>query len=179
MTRRTHKIERNIWHLDLDRLQEVLDYDPQTGIFTWRIRTGPSCKLGQRAGYVALDGYRKIGIDGRSYTAGHLAWFYFYEVEPEGEVDFINLNKDDTRIANLRLATRSQNARNMKRLASNTTGFKGVARFNGPRNRKRYRAQIRANGKRIFLGLFATPEEAYKAYCKKAKELHGEFARLK
>lgn len=174
-------LARNIWHLDVDRLHEVLDYDPETGKLTWRVRTGPNCKLGQRAGDIKADGYRRIGIDGRRYMASHLAWLHFYGVEPdEGKVvDFKNRDRDDTRIKNLRLATPSEDARNRKRSALNSTGFKGAGKFYNPTNTARYRASIRVDGKRIFIGLFHTPEEAYEAYCAKAKELHGEFARLR
>lgn len=164
--------------LDLDRLQEVLDYDPETGILSWRIRLSPRNRPGQRAGHLTDDGYRRIGIDGVQHFAHHLAWYHFYGEIAEREIDFKNLNKDDIRIHNLRLASRAENAHNVARVSTNSTGYKGVAVFNNPRNRKKYRAQIRANGQRLFLGLFHTPEEAYEAYCKKARELHGEYARL-
>lgn len=171
------RTSRNIQALSLKRLRQVLDYDPETGALIWRLRLSPRCKVGQPAG-VVKQGYRRISIDGRSYTAGHLAWFHFYGVLPEGIVDHKDLDKDNNRIGNLREATTTENATNRPRSSLNTTGFKGVAQFNNPRNKARYRSQIRHNGKRIFLGLFHTPEEAYAAYCKAAAELHGEFARV-
>lgn len=58
----------------------------------------------------------------------------------------------------------------------NTTGFKGVGRYDKNSKRTKYCARIRHNGKRIFLGVFSTPEDAAKAYREKAAELHGEFA---
>lgn len=170
---------KKIAALDLDRLQEVLDYDPETGVLSWRIRLSPRCRLKGAAGYIGTHGYRAIGIDKIRYLAHHLAWFHFYGIPPKDTIDHKNLKRRDNRIANLREATSSENSRNQRRSAANTTGFKGVARFYNPRNRARYRAQVRANGKRLFLGLFHTPEEAYAAYCKKAKELHGVFCRVK
>jgi hypothetical protein len=169
-------LKRNITELSLERLREVLDYDPATGALTWRVRLGPMCKFGQIAG-VIKGKYRRIAIDGRSYTASHLAWFHYYGIPPVGLVDHENLDTDDQSIENLRPATHAQNSKNMGRNSANTTGFKGVAVFNKPGKPTRYRALIRANGKRIFLGIFDTPEEAHEAYCKAAKELHGEFAR--
>lgn len=173
--------KRNIEELDLDRLQEVLDYDPETGHLIWRVRIGSMCKIGQRAGAVQKkSGYRRISIDKRSYTASHLAWFHFYGRLPENDVlDFKNRDRDDTRIENLREATFSENARNIGCRANNSTGFKGVAKFNSDRNLKHYRSTVTIDGERIHLGQFSTPEEAYEAYCKKVAELHGEFGRVK
>jgi hypothetical protein len=172
-------LKRNIGNLDLDRLQEVLNYDPETGWFTWRVKRPYGRKPGDRAGSVTVQGYRRINIDGRSYTASHLAWFYFYGEMPEdGEViDYKNLDKDDNRIENLRIATYSENSRNIARRCNNSTGFKGVSVFNSERNLKKFRSTITVDGKRIHLGQFATPEEAFEAYRKKTEELHGEFAR--
>lgn len=173
--------ERSIYKLDLDRLQEVLDYDPETGVFVWLMRLSPRGGIGKRAGCVNKSGYRRIAIDKKVYMASHLAWLYFYEEPPEeGKVvDFVNLDKDDTRICNLRLATYEENARNQSLRADSSTGLKGAVRFNSPRNKKRYRSSIRVGGKKIHLGQFDTPEEAHEAYSKKVKELHGEFGRTK
>jgi hypothetical protein len=169
--------KRNIECLDLDRLHEVLDYDPETGHLTWRVGNHGR-KPGKRAGCVKSRGYRKISIDGKSYPASNLAWFHFYGVVPENLIDHKNLDKADDSIENLREATPSQNARNQGRNSANTTGFKGVAVFNKQWNRAHFRAHIRVEGRRVFLGLFHTVEEAYAAYCKKAREVHGEFARV-
>lgn len=168
---------RNIEALSLRRLRQVLDYDPATGDLTWRMRLSPRCKIGQPAG-VVKKGYRKISIDGQNYPASHLAWFHFYGVLPDGIVDHEDLDKDNNRIANLREATGSENAYNRPKSSLNTTGFKGVARYSKQYTKAKYRAHIRAKGKRVFLGLFHTPEEAHAAYCKAAAELHGEFARV-
>lgn len=168
-----------IFNLDIDRLQEVLDYNKETGVFTWRVRLSPRCKMKEPAGRINDDGYRVIGIDRKYYLAHQLAWLYVHGEPPEAEIDFINTDKADLRFDNLREATRSENAQNQGRNSSNSTGYKGVAKFYNPTNRARYRALIRVKGKRIFLGLFHTPEAAYEAYCKAAKKYHGKFARLK
>jgi hypothetical protein len=169
--------KKNIATLSLERLREVLDYDPLTGALTWRFRLSPKCRLGEPAGVVKSQGYRKITIDGRNYPASHLAWFHYYGVAPEGLVDHKDRDKANDRIENLRPATSTQNSRNIGRNSANTTGFKGVAVFNKPGQPTRYRALIRANGMRIFLGIFDTPEEAHDVYCKAAAKYHGEFAR--
>jgi hypothetical protein len=103
----TQRHRRNISELSLERLREVLDYDPETGWLIWRVRLSPRGGPGERAGCVK-GGYRRIAIDGRSYTASHLAWFHFHGEPPEDLVDHENLDKDDNRIKNLRDATHSR-----------------------------------------------------------------------
>lgn len=90
-------------------------------------------------------------------------------------VDHINGDTLDDRRENLRLATNSQNQHNAKRRIDNSSGYKGVAfhKLSG-----KWSASICYQGKQKHLGLFATPEAAYEARCKKALELHGDYARL-
>jgi len=91
------------------------------------------------------------------------------------EVDHIDHNKLDNRKSNLRLCTRSENKCNKVLSDKNTSGYKGVC---WDKSRKKWQANIGKNYKKHTIGHFDTPEEAYAAYCKAAKELHGEFARL-
>ena len=74
---------------------------------------------------------------------------------------------------NLRPATKSQNAINVKMYRNNTSGYKGV-RLDKRRNK--WQAVIRKDQIRTHIGYFGSPEEAHAAYCKAAKELFGEFA---
>jgi hypothetical protein len=93
---------------------------------------------------------------------------------PDGlQVDHINGDGLDNRRSNLRLATNAQNLQNQKRRSTNTSGYKGVSLYRDGR----WSARIRANGRRVFLGYFATPELAHAAYCAAAEKYHGEFAR--
>lgn len=88
-------------------------------------------------------------------------------------VDHIDHNTLNNVRSNLRLANYSQNASNSKKSRANTSGFKGVI-YN--KNRSKWMARIKFNQKLIYIGLYSTPELAHEAYCKKAKELFGEFA---
>lgn len=91
-------------------------------------------------------------------------------------VDHKNLNTMDNRIANLRLATKSQNAQNIPKRRKNTSSqFIGVS-FN--KRRKKWLAYINYEGKRIWLGAFDNEIDAAKAYDAAARKYHGEFARL-
>jgi HNH endonuclease/AP2 domain len=159
--------------LTAERLRQLLDYDPETGIFRWRIaRQG--VRVGAAAGSLNGRGYRQTQIDGQLYPAHRLAWLYVYGEWPTIDIDHINGIQGDNRLANLRLATKSQNRANARRHKNNTSGYEGVYldRRNG-----RFLAQIGFNGHRKYLGLFDTPELAHQAYCAAAQKYHGEFAR--
>ena len=77
----------------------------------------------------------------------------------------------DNRKYNLRIATRSENARNTRGRAHNTSGFRGV----GLRKSGKYQAYITVNGRQVYLGIFPTPEQAHAAYKTASQEFHGEF----
>jgi hypothetical protein len=82
----------------------------------------------------------------------------------------------DNRRANLRIATRSQNAANQRITRTSTSRLKGISRADSIKNP--WKAQICVDGKGIHLGSFPTKELAHAAYVEAAKRLHGEFARI-
>jgi hypothetical protein len=93
--------------------------------------------------------------------------------EPVGkEVDHINGNKRDNRRENLRICNRSENNRNTGKKSNNTSGFKGVS---WKKQRGKWRASIRVDGKCKHLGYFDDPQTAYRSYCRAATKYHGEF----
>jgi len=94
---------------------------------------------------------------------------------PNSQVDHISGNTLDNRKSNLRVCTVSENGCNQKKRKDNTSGYKGVS---WDKRSGRWYAMITKNKKQHNLGYYTTAEEAYAAYCKAAKELHGEFARL-
>lgn len=91
------------------------------------------------------------------------------------QVDHINGDSSDNRLENLRLATNTQNARNRGKSKHNTSGYKGVFWHKAT---NKWTAQIGVDRKRIYLGIFDTPELAHRAYCEAAKVYHGEFANV-
>lgn len=155
-------------------LLAAFSYDPNEGVFRYA-QPGPHKRVGGNAGCINRKGYRYVYFAGRSHFAHRLAWFYVYGQWPEGFLDHVNGDRDDNRIANLRIATNSQNMANRKRNANSTTGVKGVQYV---KKSRRYMARIQADGVRLELGYFVTIDEAKSAYAAKARELFGDFARL-
>lgn len=161
--------------LTLARLRELLEYEPEMGVFRWKVTKCWRSPAGSEAGTINNHGRRAIMVDQKLYTAHRLAWFYIHGEWPEQEIDHINCDPADNRLCNLRLATSSQNKCNSRRPINNKSGFKGVY-YN--RRLGRFGAQIAINKKHKWLGLFDTAEAAHAAYCQAASNLHGEFARV-
>jgi hypothetical protein len=111
--------------LTQERLKELLHYEPETGVFTWRQHRGCS-RVGGVAGDVKQDGYRHIGIDKRRYQAHRVVWLYVHGYFPEHQIDHINRVPDDNRLVNLREVTTSCNVRNTGNAKDNKSGVKGV-----------------------------------------------------
>jgi hypothetical protein len=158
----------------VERIQYLLDYDPLSGVFTWKNPSSNRVKRGARAGCLVgmpRGVYRVIGIDGVSYRSSALAILYVTGRFPPTLVDHANGNTVDDRFENLRAADYSENAFNTAAHHDNRSGLKGV-HCHKPGV---YRALIMAYGKRQHLGLFPTPQEAHNAYRAAAKRLHGIF----
>lgn len=160
----------------IERLKEVLHYDPSSGAFRWRARRR-FCRYG--AGDIAgtdNGNYWIIRIDGEGYKAHRLAWFYTYGAWPK-RLDHRDTDKLNNRLANLRLATNAQNVANVGLRANSMTGIKGV-RYVPKGRRRKWNAQMTEKGKTRNLGWFFTAEEATVAYREAAQQAFGEFARF-
>ena len=160
------------------RLREVLDYDPETGLFTWKARPNltpfNARWAGKVVGYLGAGGYRVINIDARKYRAGRLAWLYMHGVWPRFGIDHRNCIPDDDRIDNLRPANQSENNANSRRRRDNKSGVKGVSWCSAT---KKWRASIQVAGKSINLGRYARLVEAIAVRRDASIEHFGEFAR--
>lgn len=155
-------------------LRRVVNYDPATGVFTWKEKVSRKTVIGQRAGCLNKSiGYIAIQIFGVEYYGHRLAHFYMTGKWPKNQMDHKNRNRSDNRWENLREATSSQNR--MNSLRKNKWGVKGVYQ----RKSGSFAAMIRVKGKAKYLGAFKTKERAHQAYKAAADTYFGEFARHK
>ena len=170
---------------DINYIREILDYDAETGVFTWRSRPKEHFRTqavlvrwgilfaGRRAGTIDGGGYIRIRINNEYYRAHRLVWLLARGHPIPVEIDHINGNKADNRAENLRAATKVENGANSRMRADNKTGFKGVFRIKSGR----YRAKIDINRQQIHVGYFKTLKEAAEARKEAAERIHGPFAR--
>lgn len=138
-------------------LLNTLDYDPDTGEFVWKIKTSKKVVVGKRAGGLNSAGYVQIKINNHFLYGHRLAWFYVHGQWPVAEIDHINRNPSDNRIANLRLADRFLQNQNKCVRKDSKTGVSGV-RFR--KDTLKWTADLKRNKKTIYLGCFQDKESA-------------------
>lgn len=154
--------------LTQEELKRLLDYNPETGVFTRLVGITYNSPLGSEAGSIAIIGYRYICLLGSKYLAHRLAWFYVHGVWPNGEIDHINGDRADNRIGNLRVVTHAENQHN-------TPKAKGYYR----REYGRWSADIKVNNVKIRLGTFPTEADARAAYLEAKKIYHPTAPQMK
>lgn len=155
----------------IERVKELVSYDPKTGIFIRNIQRGkhlPGLVAGTpRVGYVIVK------IDQLQILGHRLAWFYVYGEWPEGVIDHINAIRSDNRIENLRVTSITENARN--RLHGTRGGLLG-ARFD--KRRGTWFATITRDGVTNWLGRHPTQLAAHMAYVAARDALQPGIAAL-
>lgn len=157
-------------NLTAERLRELLHYDPDTGVFTWKKNMKGGVRAGDVAGTEALTGYLVIRIDGKLYLAHRLALMYVRGAWPANKVDHRNRVRRDNRIGNLRDASDTLNAQN----TTARTEYPGTFMLGGGRRnlRRPWSARIMSDRKVHNLGYFETRQEAHQAYVAAKQRLH-------
>tara|TARA_R100001460_G_scaffold74711_2_gene115831 strand:+ start:334 stop:867 length:534 start_codon:yes stop_codon:yes gene_type:complete len=161
----------------LEELKEYLDYNPDTGIFTWIKKPSHCIKVGQEAGGSnGSAGYIRIKFKGESYLAHRIAYYMYHGVDPlENFVDHEYGDRKNNKIKDLRLATVSQNGMNHIKLRSDNTS--GVIGVHWRKDRKKWVSFICRDGVQKQLGEFTNKEDAIKAREEGEKKYHGRFRR--
>jgi len=167
---------------DVETLRKLLDYDPETGILTWKPRTAEMFSSAAKArqwndrcaNKIAGNkrplpkNYILVSVLTENLMAHRIAWAMYYGAPPSEQIDHINGDCSDNRIINLRVVSNIENCRNQRAPRNNTSGHVGV---HFRKKDARWYAYISARG-RISLGDFQTFDEAVAA--RKAAEIkHG------
>ena len=155
----------------IEELRRLFDYDPETGVVTWKVSNGKS-KVGKPAGSINKNNkYIYVGINKKIYRIHRICWALFFGYDPLSmHIDHINQNRQDNRIKNLRLVTPLENQMNKGTSKNNTSGVMGVI---WDESRKKWRAGIWPKGKHINLGRFTNKADAISA--RKAAEIKYGF----
>lgn len=184
-------------HITADEIRKLVDYDPATGVLTWKPRTpdmfcakkhtaehmcntwnaryaGKSAGgLSKSDGYIYLA-FKVLGESGR-FLAHRIAWLIVNGRWPDRHLDHIDRNKTNNRISNLRECDEAQNGWNVGKNVKNTTGYKNVMRHSQSPNL--FYVLLSFRGKPHYGGIFDSAEKAHFAAEQLRARLHGEFAR--
>jgi hypothetical protein len=163
------------------QLKELLDYDPDTGVFTWLERPLESFAkasvgkmwngrfAGKPAGSVHSSGYLLISLGDKTYKAHRLAWRWVTGQEPSDLIHHANKDRLDNSFANLRDVTQVESSRARALHSNNRSGARGVS---WSKTRGLWRAEINGDSRKRELGFFESFDDAVAA--RKAAELiHG------
>ena len=167
----------------LERLRDLLLYDEQTGVLTWKLQPATSRSNicfnnkcgGKVAGTVGAKGYIMLGIGKVYYLAHRIIWKMMTGEDPVDQVDHEDTDRGNNRWTNLRQASNGPNIQNSKLRKDNASGVKGV---HWDAQHKKWRAVITTDGKSQRLGRFSSIEEAANIICTARLQQHGDFARL-
>jgi HNH endonuclease len=160
-------------------LRECFRYDPETGELRWRDRPRShfvsdrawakfQSFVGRKAGSFDPNGYGVVTLtfEGKMIRLyqHRVIWALMKGEWPSSNLDHWNGDESDNRFDNLFETSYSGNAQNR----SNMKFAKGAYP-----DGYGWRATIRVNSEQIYLGYFATEEEAHKAYLEAKKRLHS------
>jgi hypothetical protein len=154
-------------------LQELFDYNEDSGLLTRLKGVGGSTYSGEVVGHVhGRRGYRVVIVNGKPYQAHRLVWLLKTGDLPDAEIDHINGNRADNSWGNLRLATKEQNQHNAKLRSDNKSGVKGMKR-----NRDYLECRVAHEGEVAYKCFKASEEDLAIAWLRETRmRLHGEFA---
>jgi hypothetical protein len=158
--------------LTKEYLKSILDYNQDTGIFTWKVNKSQRTKVGNVAGWLH-DGYKKIEINNKKYNAHRLAWLYVYGEMPKNLIDHIDNDRSNNKISNLRQSTHQTNSENYKTPKTNKSGVKNVCWY---KNSNKWVVSMSVKKTKKTIGYFDDIELAELVAIEARNKYRGEFA---
>lgn len=152
-----------------ERLREMFSVS-ESGQLVRKISTGyRGChRAGEVAGSNRKDGYMQVGVDGHVLLVHRVVFAIANGHWPQQHVDHIDGDRKNNRPENLRDVSCKVNLQNQRKAGSkSSTGLLGASPW-----RVGFKAEIRSNGKKVHLGVFATAESAHDAYVTAKRALH-------
>lgn len=153
-------------------ISAVLRADPETGHLYWR-ENRRRVRAGDQAGFSLLNGYWGVKVNQKQYPLHRVMWLLVHGAWPKDEIDHINRNPSDNRIANLRQATRADNACNRRRSKNNTSGVAGVT---WDKKQGRWLARAWRGRQHLYAGHYDKFADAVAARQRAVVIMHGDFA---
>lgn len=133
-------------NLSPELLRQLMDYDPNTGLLSWRLRDeslfnsswNRSAKVCAKAwndkfaGKPALinigaEGYLQGRVFNKHVSAHRAAWAIQFGYWPSGQIDHIDGNKLNNSLKNFRHVDAEENAKNRAISTANTSGRTGLS----------------------------------------------------
>lgn len=145
-------------------IKELFNYDSVTGNLIHKL-------TGKLADSDQSKGYFKCYVKGKTLASHRVVWMWHYGDWPQNDIDHINGDRKDNRIENLRDVPHVVNMTNMQK--TNKTGYEGV-KASG----HKFAANIKHNGRKLYLGTFPTAEEAFTVYKEKHLEFYGSNSKF-
>ena len=155
-----------------EELKELIDYNSETGVFTWKVSPARQVFSGDIAGTKRKDGYIQIKVKNELILSHRLVWIYMYGYLPK-YIDHINGQRDDNRIINIREVSNQQNSLNSKISKNNTSGIKGVY---WDKSRNKWTVRLSIDGKCKFFKRFDDIDLAKLVIEEVRNKYHGKYA---
>lgn len=163
------KIEKR---LNPDRIEDCLQYIPETGELFWKKPVNRRRKdlIGKPAGFRHHSGYQHLEFQGKYYSVHRICFYLYHGYWPKYHIDHINGDRNDNRISNLRDVPRSINAQNQK---EHREGKLWGALW--LKNVQKWSASFTLHGKTHYFGNHATEYEAHCAAKEGFKKISKEI----
>ena len=151
-------------------VQQLFDYNADTGVLLWKVSKAHCIKIGSIAGCHNGNGRLRVLIDRKKYYVHQIIWMYVYGSFVR-KLDHKDGNPLNNRIENLRPATDTENGMNRKASKGKEIPIKNVYRHGGS-----YSVRIVAN-KHEYTKTFKNFDQAVAHAKEMRQKLHGLFAR--